>query len=195
MGLFDSGPNPADKANQYLGKIPDAVGQYYNPYIQQGNNAYNGLNNQYGQMMNDPGGFVNKVGQGYQQSPGFQFALQQALQGANHASAAGGMAGSPQAMQQNMGIATGMANQDYNQWLQNALGQHQQGLEGEQSFYNTGAQAGMGMGDAVGNSLSQQAQYGYAGQAAQNAANAQMWNNFMKGAGGVAGGMASGGIF
>lgn len=188
MWPFDSGnKNPADDANRYLNQIPGSVGQYYDPYIRQGQAAYGGLNDQYNRMMNDPGGFINSVGAGYQQSPGFKFALQQALQGANQGAAAGGMAGSLANQQQNIGLATNMANQDYNNWLQTALGQHQLGLGGEQGFYDTGARAGMSMGDTIGNALSQQAQYGYAGRAGQNAANSQMWRNFLNAGGGALG--------
>lgn len=165
---FGNWENPAKGAQGYLGQIPGQVGQYYNPYIQQGQSAYGGLNNQYQNMMNNPGGFINGIGSGYQQSPGFKFALQQALQGSNQASAAGGMAGSPQNQQQNMGIATGMANQDYYNWLNTALGQHQQGLEGEQGIYNTGYNASGQMGDMIGNTLAGQAGLSYAGQNAQN---------------------------
>jgi hypothetical protein len=194
MWPFDSGSskNPEDEAGRYLDRIPDEVGRYYDPYIRQGQAAYGGLNDQYNQMMNNPGGFINGVGSQYQQSPGFKFALQQALQGANQGAAAGGMAGSPQNQQQNMAMATNMANQDYNNWLQMALGQHQQGLAGQQGFYDTGARAGMGMGDAMGNYLSQRAQYGYAGQAARNAADAQNRQNFLNGVGGAFGGAVGG---
>ena len=107
------------------------------PYIDQGQAQYGNLNSQYGQLMNDPGGRMNQIGQSYHQSPGFQFALQQALQGAGHAAAAGGMAGSPHHEQQNMGLATNLANQDYNQWLQQALGLYGRGMSGSQSLYDT----------------------------------------------------------
>jgi len=165
MGLFS---NPADSANKYLGNISGDIGQYYNPYIQQGQAAYGGLNDQYNQMMNNPGGFVNNVGSQYQQSPGFKFALQQALQGSNQGAAAGGMAGSPQNQQQNMGIATNMANQDYYNWLNTALGQHQQGLAGEQGFYSGGMNAANNMGQQIAQQRAAQAQLAYAGQANQN---------------------------
>lgn len=175
MGLFD---NPADSANKYMNQIPGSVGQYYNPYIQQGQAAYGGLNDQYSQMMNNPGGFINGVGSQYQQSPGFKFALQQALQGSNQGAAAGGLAGSPMNQQQNMGIATGMANQDYYNWLNQALGQHQQGLAGEQGFYSGGANASNEMAQQIAQQKAQQAQLAYAGQANQN----QMIGNVIQGA-------------
>jgi hypothetical protein len=172
MGLFDFlYSDPSKDAQKYLNKVPGTVKPYYDPYIQAGQRQLPGLENQYGQMMNDPGQFINNIGQGYQKSPGFDFALQQALQGSGNAAAAGGMAGSPQHEQQNMGLATNLANQDYNQWLQTALGQHQQGLAGSQGLYNSG----MGMSDQLAQllagNLGSQASLSYAGGANRNQMN------------------------
>lgn len=184
--MFSNWNNPASGAQQYLNQIPGKVGQYYNPYIQQGQAAYGGLNNQYNQMMNSPGNFINNIGSQYQQSPGFKFALQQALQGANQGAAAGGMAGSPQNQQQNMGIATNMANQDYYNWLNTALGQQNIGLQGEQGIYNTGYNASSNMANAIGNALAGQAGLSYAGQAAQNQHDQEGLGAFLGGLGGIA---------
>ncbi len=164
----DGYEDPAKAAEPWLDKIPGQVGQYLNPYIQQGQGAYDTLNNQYGNMINDPGGMVNKIGGGYQQSPGFKFALQQALQGAGHAAAAGGMAGSPEHEQQNMGIATQLANQDYNQWLGNALGMYGAGMSGEQDIYGKGYGASSDMAQAMNAYLQSKGQLGYAGAANRN---------------------------
>jgi hypothetical protein len=164
--LFSS--SPASAANKYLNKIPGMMKGYYDPYIQAGQRQLPGLEGQYGQMMNDPGQFINNIGKGYQKSPGFDFALQQALQGAGNAAAAGGMAGSPQHEQQNMGLATNLANQDYNQWLQNALGQHQQGLEGSQGLYNTGSNMSGDLAQSLANLGLTQAGLGFQNQRQQN---------------------------
>jgi len=164
----DDWENPADSAKPYMDQIPGQLNQYLDPYIQAGQRALPGLENQYGQLMNDPSGRLNQIGAGYHQSPGFQFALQQALQGSGHAAAAGGMAGSPQHEQQNMGIATGLANQDYNQWMQNALGLYGTGLQGQQGIYNTGARTGMAMGEDMASYLANQAKLAYEGQNAEN---------------------------
>lgn len=191
MGIFDifgggGGKNPADAANKYLNQMPGMLQQYSDPYIQMGNQAGQNLQNQFGQLTNDPGGRLNQIGQSYHQSPGFQFALQQALQGANQGAAAGGMAGSPQSQQQNMGIATGLADQDYNNWLQQATGMYNTGLNGQQNMYNTGANAGIGLGQNIASILGQQGQYAYAGQAAKNAQDAQNWGNIWGGLGAAA---------
>jgi hypothetical protein len=166
--LMDDYKNPAEEAMPYFNQIPGQLDKYLSPYINAGNRALPGLEGQYGKLLNDPGGMLNKIGQGYQQSPGFQFALQQALQGARHAAAAGGMAGSPQHEQQSMGIATNLANQDYNSWIQNALGMYGHGLGGEENIYNVGARAGMGMGEDMASMLANQAKLAYEGQNAEN---------------------------
>jgi len=166
--LFSDYKNPADAAMGDMGQIPGQINKYLSPYIQQGQAQYGNLNNQYNSLMNDPGGRVNQIGQSYHQSPGFQFALQQALQGAGHAAAAGGMAGSPQHEQQNMGIATQLGNQDYNNYLQNAMGMYGQGLEGAQGMYNTGAQMGQSAGEDMASYFANRAKLNYEGQNAEN---------------------------
>lgn len=148
--------NPADAAMGYFNQIPGTLEKYFNPWIQQGMN---------------PGQTLNDIGAGYKQSPGYNFAMQQALQGGQHAAAAGGMAGSPQAQQQQMQLASDIASQDYNNWMRNALGIRQ-----------GGQQAGMGLGENLASNLAQQGQYSYAGQAGENQANQQMWSDIFGGA-------------
>jgi hypothetical protein len=60
------------------------------------------------QLLNTPGA--------YQQSPGYQYALQQALQSVNSNAAARGMLESGAALKQAQTTAAGLANQDYNNW-------------------------------------------------------------------------------
>lgn len=169
MGLFDFlYDDPSKDAQKYLNRIPGTVKPYYDPYIQAGQRQLPGLEQQYGQLMNDPGGRMNEIGSSFQQSPGFQFALQQALQGSGQAAAAGGMAGSPQHEQQNMGIATQLGNQDYYNYLGNALNMYTQGLQGSQGLYNSGQNASNSLADLLASGLGSQASLGYAGGANQN---------------------------
>ena len=119
-------------------------------------------------MMGNPDDFINNIGKGYQQSPGFDFALKQALQGSSNAMAAGGMAGSPMHEQANMELATNLANQDYNQWLQTALGQHSQGLAGGQGIYNSGMNASDAMARMIADAYGSQASNAFAGAQSQN---------------------------
>src|ERR1700678_1416263 len=94
-GMFGNKTNPADEANKYISQIPGQTSPYTQPYFQAGTSQLPGLQNQYQQLMENPGGKFNQIGENFQQSPGFKFALDQALQGAGNAAAAGGMAGSP----------------------------------------------------------------------------------------------------
>lgn len=185
--LFGDWKNPAKAGMKSMDQIPDFLKQYLSPYINAGNQALPGLQDQYGKLMNDPGGRINEIGQGYHQSPGFQFALQQALQGAGHAAAAGGMAGSAQHEQQNMGVATGLADQDYNQWLGHALGAYQTGLQGQQGIYNTGANTGMAMGEDLASYLANRAKMQYESANAQNQHDQGTWGSIFGGLGTLAG--------
>lgn len=175
--MFGDYKNPADAARGDMDQIPGQINKYFNPYIQNGMSQYGGLNNQYSQLMNDPGGRINQIGASYHQSPGFQFALQQGLQGAGHAAAAGGMAGSPQHEQQNMTVATGLADQDYNQYLQNALGAYGMGLSGSQGMYNIGAQMSGQAGEDMSSYFANRAKLNYEGQNADNQHQGGMWGN------------------
>ncbi len=179
--------NPARGAEDWMGQIPGQISKYMDPYINAGQEAYPGLKDQYGRLISNPGQRMNEIGSEYHQSPGFKFALEQALQGAGHAAAAGGMAGSPQHEQQNMAIGTNLANQDYNAWLQNALGMYGTGLSGQQGIYNTGARTGMAAGEDMASYLANRAKIEYERQNAENQHSGGMWGNILGGLGTAAG--------
>jgi hypothetical protein len=176
--------NPADAARPYLDKIPGALSPYYQPYMDRGKKAGDQLEGQYGEMTNDPGGLYNRLGQGYQQSPGYQFKLHQALMAGDNAAAAGGMAGSNQHQFQNQGTAEGLAKQDYGNYMKNIMGIYGSGIQGEQGFNNQGFQASTDMGTNVGNALYSQANLAAQGanqqnqyNQAQTKSNSDMWGN------------------
>lgn len=170
----------------YLNQIPGKTQQYQQPYFEAGKSQLPGLQEQYGQLLNDPGGRINKIGESFKESPGFKFAMQQALQGGNHAAAAGGMAGSPQHEQQNMQLATDLGNQEYNNWMKNALGEYNMGMQGSQGMANQGQQAGQSMADMIAQTLAQQGNLAFNGQQQQNQNKSDMWGNIFKGAGSLA---------
>ncbi len=160
--------NPYNASKGYLDQYEHQLPGYYNDYIHRGGRAGSDLEGRYGSLLNDPGGLQNKIGQGYHQSPGFKFALQQALGAGNNAAAAGGMSGTPQHQQRNMKTATGLADQDYNHWLSNSLGLYNQGLTGEQGMYGTGFNASNALAQGMGSAF---------GAQAQNAAQQAQWGN------------------
>lgn len=207
LGSFLGG-DPYKAARKYYDQIPGATRGNYDPYINAGRGALDtlqgqygqlignlpGLQGQYNQLMQDPGSVFNKIGGGYQQSPGYQFALDQAMGAGKNAAAAGGMAGSPQHQQQAMQTATGLANQDYYNYMQNALGLYGQGLQGAGNLYGMGLQGYQGlnqmgfnasdqMSRIIADALSQQGNMAYAGQNARN----QSIGNTLGGLGSLAG--------
>jgi len=185
--FFKGGKNPADAAMPYLNQIPGQASPYLDPFFQAGKGALNPLQEQYKNLLGDPGGFMNKIGGSYQQSPGFKSAMEQALAAGNHAAAAGGMAGTPQSQFQQMQMATGLANQDYNNWMQNALGLYGQGLTGEQGMAGMGQQAGQSLSDLISQTLAQQGNLAFQGQRQQNQNKNDLWGNIFKGAGSLFG--------
>jgi hypothetical protein len=166
--LFGNGENPADEASPYLDQIPGETRKNLQPWADYGMS-----------LTQNPGGRLNQIGQDYKQSPGFQFALQQALQGGNHAAAAGGMAGSPQHEFQNMATATGLASQDYNDWMKNALGLHNEG-------YQQGQTASTNINDQIIQALAAKSGLAYKGAAQQNQGFASNLGNVLQGAGSLA---------
>ena len=50
-----SGKNPADSAMPYLNQIPGQTQQYQQPWYEAGKSQIPGLQDQYSQLMNDPG--------------------------------------------------------------------------------------------------------------------------------------------
>lgn len=182
-GLFGS-KNPAQGAQGYYNQIPGTVAPYYNPYIQAGQGALGQYGHEAKDLINDPSGVYNKLTEGYKQSPGYQFALEQALGAGKNAAAAGGMLGSPQHEQQSMQIASDIASQDFNNYLNAVSGLYGQGMSGLGNISQLGYGASTGLGDMLGGNLAQQGGLNFAGQQWQN-------QNRSSGAGNILGGLGS----
>jgi len=154
--IFGNSGNPYNKAMGYYNQVPGMLEKYFNPYINQGRQDMGELHGQIMGLLNNPDALMNKFGKGYQQSPGYQFQVNQATKAANQAAAAGGMAGSPA---EQMGLAknvNGLANQDYNQYLNHALGLYGQGFNGLSHMNDMGFQAAQGLsGDLASNLMNE----------------------------------------
>lgn len=183
-GLFGHQKNPADVANQYIGKIPGQTEQYYKPWMEAGQRQLHPLEEQYGQLMQNPGGKFNEIGQNFHESPGFKFALQQILQANANKENAMGMGGSPEQTQQDMTLANNLANQDYYNYMHGATGLYGQGLQGSQNLAGMGQQAGSNFADMIASALAQQGSNAAIGQMQQN-------QNKAGGIGNILGGLSS----
>jgi hypothetical protein len=177
LGNIFGTANPANAAMPYLNKIPGTISPLYQPFINAGQWALPQMETQYGSLINNPGGVMNKIGAGYQQSPGYQFNVDQATKAANSAAAAGGMAGSPAEQAALAQQVSGYANQDYNQYLQNALGMYGMGMQGLGGLYQTGYGASTGLAGDLASNLMNQANLAYTGKANQNQQRGGLWGN------------------
>lgn len=178
------GNDAANQAGSYYNQIPDILKQYLKPYADRGNAVYPQLQEQYDQLVNHPGDLLNKLGQSYQESPGYQFQLNQALNAGNRASAAKGMLGSPMQQQQSQQTASQFANQDFNNYLSHALGLYGQGLTGKQNIYNMGFGASNNLGENLSNALMSQGNLAYSNGMNQNQSNQQLLGMLLGFAGG-----------
>lgn len=173
------GRNPEDEARKNLNQIPGTIKPYYEPYIQGGNWAMPQLQQQFGQLMSDPNAVISRLGAGYKESPGYKWRLGQGEAAINNANAAGGMLGTNQHQQQAGKLAGDLADQDYQNYLNSAMGLYGTGLSGAQDMAHQGQQAGGDLATSLGNLLQTQAGLGYKGAANQNQSNSDLISSLM----------------
>jgi len=166
LGLSSS-QNPANAAQPYLQQIPGVGHQYYDPYIQQGQQAGQTLQGEYGKQL-DPTTFMDHIMGQYKQSEGYKGRQDDLMKQMAAVAGQGGYAGTPYAQQQYGEQANKLMADDQQQYLKNALGIYDQGISGEQDFYNKGYGASGGMADMLGSNLNQQGSAAFQGQGQQN---------------------------
>jgi len=186
FNMFGDHNNPADAAKPYYDQIPGAVKPYYDPYVQAGQGQIPKLSEQFNQLMQNPSEMMNRFGQGYQQSPGYQFQMDQSQRAIQNAMASGGMTGTPQ-HELGAGQAAGqLANQDYYNYLNHVMSMYGQGLSGGQDMMHQGYNASSSLADILGSNLAQQGNMAYQGQAGENSADSQGMSNIFGGLGAFA---------
>ena len=145
--------DPDDQASQTLEQIPGTITPYYQPYINAGQQSMGALGNQYSQlignnystlqnsliqMLTNPAGVMSSIGSNYQESPGYQWELDQSEAAGENAAAAGGYSGTPQDQQFQEQTAEGLADQDFSKYMKTALGVSKEGLKGMGQMYGAG---------------------------------------------------------
>ena len=177
------GKNPANSANDYYNKIPGETGQYMNDYINQGKQAGALGQGEYEKGINDPNAVYDKLAGGYKESPGYKYALEQAMRGGNAAAASGGSLGTPANQEDMMNRAGDVASKDFNNYLNSTTGIYNKGLEGNENTTNRGFESSKQMADYMAQIRAMQGQNAYAGQAGQNARRGSAFGDFAKGLG------------
>ncbi len=201
-GMFGGNKNPYEAGNPYYEQIINQLPQYFEPWMGAGRQALPQLQQQFGQLINDPNGMYNRLSSGYHESPGYQWRQQQGQGAALNAAAAGGMGGTPQHQQQAAEISEHIADQDFMNYLQSILGMYGMGLQGMGGLSQQGLMGSMGLGQDISSVLARQAEAAIRGQETENKGNQMDWGNILGGIGsiagmfmgGPAGGMAGGGI-
>jgi hypothetical protein len=187
-GLFGGDKQDYGDPMDYLNEMRPILEGYYKPYRERGLAAGNVLDEQYANLLNNPAAIQQMLGSTYQRSPGYQYQLDEALNAATMAAAAGGRLGTSSHQQEAMKTATGEANKDYWNYYNTNAGLFGAGLQGTQDLYNQGFNATQGLSNDVNALVGNQANLAYQGRA--NSA-----NNFssLLGAGIGAGGAILGG--
>lgn len=165
--------------------VENMLMKYFGGYIEEGDVALQTLAEQYTMLLNDPAAMQAMLGAGFEESPGYQYQYEQAMNASNQANAAGGMLGTPAHTQQSMGTASGLAQQDYANYYNRNADLYQTGMKTatgiNQMGYNANAAVAGGMGNYMGSTMTAD----YKMQAAQMDALASLL--------GMAGGAPTGG--
>jgi hypothetical protein len=132
------------------GEIRDIMQPYYQRYIDAGGRALPQLEGQYGRLL-DPSAFLKSIGAGYQQSPGYQFNVNEATRASNQAAAAGGMLGTPAQQQALAQRISDISSKDYGDYMQRAMGAYGMGLQGLGGLNQMGYDASTGLAGNLGN--------------------------------------------
>ncbi len=140
-----------------LNQIPGIGKQYYEPYIGQGLEAGNRANQEYGNMLDDPTGFINAIMESYNPSSGYQFKEDRLKRSAANTSAAGGFAGTQYDVDNQASLVNALLSDDMQQYLSNVLGVHGGGLAGKELVAGRGYDASSSLADFLGSNLGQQA--------------------------------------
>lgn len=186
--------NPADSALPYMQNIPGMVKPIYDPYMNAGQNSLSTLMSQYNSLINDPAKVMNMLGSGFQESPGYQFNMNQGMNAAKNAAASGGMLGTQAHQNDAASIASNLANQEYMNYLGNAMNLYTGGLNGLSGINEMGYGASNEYGNTLGNNQMNMANMSYLGQSNQNQSNMNAYNNKMGLLGALGGGLMGSGV-
>ena len=197
FGHGGGGSNPAEAGTPYYNQAKEAIGEGYNKYIGQGDEAYKVLSDIFKQYTSNPEEVINKIMGNYKPSEGYQYKLNQGLNTARNAAAAGGYVGNPDDIGHQVDIEGRLMSDDMQQWLNNVLGIKNQGIAGQGEFYNKGYQASTGKASDLSNIYGTEAQNAISGAREQKTQQQKLFDRLMSltgfGQGGFGGGAFSGG--
>src|SRR6185503_14597382 len=185
--------NPHTEALPYLNAIPNFGREAYQPYINQGQQAFGQLPD-YQQMAQNPTDFLNMLMGQYEPSVGYKRKHENLMKTLGSIGAQGGYAGTPLHQEQSGQLANSLLDEDMQRFLENVLGIQGFGTQGIENQVGRGYNAAGNLADYLGAAHGQLGQSAFAGRASRNAANQAWMNNLFK-AGAGAAGTAAGAYF
>ena len=164
------GGSAQDESMKYLNDFGTQISPYYQNSMAAGNRAQGALGNIYSKIMQDPASIMRMLGEGYEESPGYEWNYDQAMRAGNSAAAAGGMIGSPSHQLQASTTASGLASQDYYRYLEPMLQMWGRGLSGIEGAYKTGVNSSDALASMLAGNMMNQAELAGQGKAEKNSA-------------------------
>jgi len=181
--LFNGNKNPARNARPYLDQMPGVGHQYYDPYVNRGEQANQQANGMYGQFAEDPFANYNNIVQNYKPSEGYQFKRDEAMNAMEAAANSGGYAGGTYDQKERGKLANRLMGEDMQQYINNILGIQEAGLQGLQHQGDQGYGASGGAADYFGNALGERASMESEGQRWKNSNRSNLLQSALQGAG------------
>jgi hypothetical protein len=183
-------PERGYKAGQeQLDKYYNEAQNSYNPYMQNGQNAGNNLNDYMNQFM-DPQALQDKWSQGYETSGAAKDAMGMAQQNGLDAASSMGLMGSSAGLQALQAGTSQIQNADKQQYLDDLMKKYMAGADIAGNMYGTGANAANQFGQNAMNQGQNSAQM----QFGQKNAGGSTFGNLLGTAGGIAGGIMAPGL-
>ena len=128
--LFGGGDNPYEEALDLYSfeDMENMLNEYYGPWREAGLRALPTMEEQMMMLLYSPETINAMMGSTYEASPGYDYQMQESMNAANQAAAAGGMLGTPSHQNTAMTQSQNIANQDYWQYVNHLTDLYTKGL-------------------------------------------------------------------
>ncbi|GEM_PF-2567406 len=157
VGQMFTKDKSGDGASQYLDKVSGYGHDAYDPFINQGREAYGQLSPQYSKMFNDPHEMYDQDVSKYKPSAQYQFMQPRMNQAMGNTAAAGGFVGNEADQMSRTQLVQQMLGSDLGAYLENINGMRNTGMKGLEGSADKGFQASGSLADYLGNSAGNQA--------------------------------------
>lgn len=154
-----------NQASQMLGQGFNQAQGFRNPYMMQGQDAYKHIQEMLSSLA-DPDKLQTEWSSKYQESPYAKQLESAAKQRGMESASAQGLLGSSAALSNVQNSATGIMNQDRQQYMNDMMQKYMGGLSGFQNLYGTGANFAGQSANSAESLASGQAALGFGGQTA-----------------------------